>query len=134
MRKISVLLVTSRVEDLKELKEILHETPWDVADTLHLEEAGAALKAAPVPILLFDRDVAGGCWQETMKRLLKSRRNACVILVSNVSDQYLWEEVIQHGGFDFLSRPFRKEQVLSTLVFAYAQCRTPWPKTVGESH
>jgi FixJ family two-component response regulator len=66
-----------------------------------------------------------------MRRLIKTRRGACVVLLSSVADQYLWDEVVHQGGFDLLTRPFRKEQVLSTLMFAYAHCRTPWPKTVG---
>jgi DNA-binding NtrC family response regulator len=131
MQKVPLLLVTSRPEDVKELASILEETPWELSNASHLEDPSAALKCAAVPIVLFDRDRAGACWQVTMRRLVKSRRGACVVLLSNVSDQYLWDEVVQHGGFDLLARPFRKEQVLSTLMFAYAHCRTPWPKTVG---
>jgi DNA-binding NtrC family response regulator len=131
MQQIPLLIVTSRAEDVRELKLLLSETPWELTGISHLEDADAALKGAAVPILLFDRDSSGATWQSTMKRFIKLRRGACVVLLSNVSDQYLWEEVIQHGGFDLLTRPFRKEQVLSTLVFAYAHCRTPWPKTVS---
>jgi FixJ family two-component response regulator len=128
MRKISLLMITSRPEDEAELKELLHGTPWELEALPQIEYAAAALKAAEVPLLLFDGATAGPQWREKMKALATSRRNACVILLSNVSDQYLWEEVVQHGGFDLLTRPFRKEQVLSTLLFAYAHCRTPWPK------
>lgn len=128
MKQITLLIVTSRAEDMPELLGLLRETPWELT-SVPQEEAAAALKAAPVPILLFDRDLAGPSWRETIKRLIHSRRNACIVLLSNVADQYLWEEVVQQGGFDLLTRPFRKEQVLSALVFAYAHCRTPWPKT-----
>jgi len=131
MQKIPVLIVTSRAEDVAELSSILEGTPWELTDASHAEDAAAALKVASAPILLFDRDAAGPSWQKTMRELIKSRRSACVVLLSSVADQYLWEEVVQHGGFDLLSRPFRKETVLSTLVFAYAHCRTPWPKAVS---
>jgi FixJ family two-component response regulator len=131
MQKIPLLIVTSRAEDVEELTSILHDTPWELTDASHLEDPATALKGAAVPILLFDRDSAGGCWQVAMKRMIKSRRGVCVVLLSSVADQYLWDEVVHQGGFDLLTRPFRKEQVLSTLMFAYAHCRTPWPKTVG---
>jgi DNA-binding NtrC family response regulator len=129
MQKIPVLIVTSRTEDVAELRSILEGTPWDLNDASHLEDPSAAIKGAAPPILLFDRNTAGGTWQVTMKRFIKSRRGVCAVLLSNVGDQYLWDEVVQHGGFDLLTRPFKKEQVLSTLMFAYAHCRTPWPKT-----
>jgi FixJ family two-component response regulator len=114
--KIPLHLVTSRSEDAAELNEILAGTSWELAQ-----------EAAQIVLLDHDPD-----WRESMKRLIHSHRNACVVLLSNVTDQYLWEEVVQQGGFDILTRPFHKEQVLSTLLFAHAHCRTPWPtKTVS---
>src|SRR5271170_1272363 len=98
--KISLFIVTSRAEDVHELNELLHGAPWELSDVLDLAGAEQALKAAAVPILLFDRDTTDTCWQATMKRLIKIRRNACVVLISNVSDQYLWDEMVQQGGFD----------------------------------
>ncbi len=131
MQKIPLLMITSRAEDVKDLQALLLETPWELTAISSPDEAAAALKEAPVPILLFDRDTEGASWQTTMKRLIHSR-SACIVLVSNVSDQYLWNEVVQQGGFDLLTRPFRREQVLSTLMFAYAHCRAPWPKAGGK--
>lgn len=128
MQKIPLIIVTSRAEDVAELNALFHDTPWELAPAAALEDACAGLKAAAVPILLFDRDAAGPDWQPAMKSLILSRRNACIVLLSGVADQYLWEEVIHNGGFDLLTRPFRREQVLSALIFAYAHCRTPWPK------
>lgn len=131
MVKIPLLIVTSHAEDVEELKAILHGTPWEVTDASHLDDPTAALRGAAIPIVLFDRDAAGPCWQASIQRLIKCRRGICVLLLSSVADQYLWDEVVHHGGFDLLTRPFRKDQVRSTLMFAYAHCKTPWPKTVG---
>jgi DNA-binding NtrC family response regulator len=131
MQKIPLLIVTSRAEDVEDLTSMLHDTPWELTDASHLEDPSTALKGAAVPIMLFDRDAADAGWQTAMRRLIKTRRGACVVLLSSVADQYLWDEVVHQGGFELLTRPFRKEQVLSTLMFAYAHCRTPWPKTVG---
>lgn len=127
MEKIGLIIVTSRPEDVQELNLLLEDSPWELTAVPELEEANTAVRAASAPIVLFDRDAAPS-WQRAIKGFVKSRRSACVVLLSNVSDQYLWDEVVQQGGFDLLPRPFRKEQVLSTLVFAYAHCRTPWPK------
>jgi DNA-binding NtrC family response regulator len=131
MRKIPLLMITSRDEDLGELTALLQTTLWDVNRLTHLEDADAALKAASVPILLIDREAAGACWQTALKRLVGMRRSASVILLSNVSDAYLWDEVVKQGGFDLLTRPFKKDKVLSMFLFAYAHCRAPWPKRVS---
>jgi len=124
----SLLVVTSRAEDVSELNEILRETSWLLTDVSSLDDAIVKLKAVALPIIFYDRDAAGVCWQETIERLIAARQGACVVLISNVADQYLWEEVVQHGGFDLLSRPFRKDQVLSALAFAHAHLRAPWPR------
>ena len=132
MEKISILTATSRAEDAEQIGVHLTGTPWALVEIPQGQDATAALKAASIPILLLDSrllETAGGStWQVELKKLAKTRRNACVILLSNVTDQYLWDEVVQHGGFDVLTRPFKREQMLSTLLFAYAHCRTPWPK------
>jgi len=126
-----LLIATSRADDMSELKNLLRETEWELIGVSDLEHAAAALAAAKLPILLFDRDSAGAGWPAAIKQLIETRRSACVVLLSNVCDQYLWDEVVQHGGFDVLARPFRKERVLSTLTFAAMHCRTPWPKTAN---
>jgi FixJ family two-component response regulator len=132
MEKISILIATSRGEDAGNLRAHLADSPWELVE---IQDATAALKSASVPILLLDSNLleTGGesTWQVELKKLAKTRRSASVILLSNVTDQYLWDEVVQHGGFDVLTRPFKKETILSVLLFAYAHCRTPWPKAVS---
>jgi FixJ family two-component response regulator len=130
MAKMALMIVTSRPEDVEELTALLQDSPWELTAVPRLEDAPGALRAARAPILLFDRDAAAS-WQDEIGRLARSRRNACVVLLSNVADQYLWDEVVQQGGFDLLPRPFQKQQVLSTLVFAHAYCKAPSPKTAN---
>jgi FixJ family two-component response regulator len=117
MEKVPVQIFTSRAEDIRELNSFLGGTPWELT----------ADRNATAPILLLDRDYSER-WQTAIGDLIKLRRTRCVVLLSNVSDQYLWDEMVQHGGFDILTRPFRKEHVLSTLQFAYAHSHAPWPK------
>ena len=135
MEKVPIPIATSRAEDAEQVRAHLAETPWEMVEIPLGHEFGAALKAASVPILLLDSSLLetedGPMWQHELKKLAKARRSACVILLSNVTDQYLWDEVVQNGGFDVLTRPFKKETILSVLLFAYAHCRTPWPKAVS---
>ena len=117
-----VLLITRREEDRSELKAILAGTSWVVVDTTSVAEPA-------FPIILYDRDYADGPWQESVRSLSAARTRTCVILVSGVMDQYLWDEVVHHGGFDVLTRPFQKRAVLSMLEFALAHWKTAWPAT-----
>jgi|ERR1041385_6331385 DNA-binding NtrC family response regulator len=129
MKKVHILLASARAEDRRSLAAILDGTPWRLIETDDRAEAVKTLHGIEVPIVLCDRDLPGSPWQETIRTLIAARTNACVILVSNVADQYLWDEVVQRGGFDVLTRPFHKDQVLSMLDFAHTHWKTGWPTT-----
>lgn len=127
MEKVSLLILSSRPEDFFELSELLRGTSMELAAAANMEEASNALRGGAFPIVLLDRDWSER-WQSAIAQITKMRRKTCVVLLSSVSDQYLWDETVQHGGFDILTRPFKKEQVTSTLHFAYVHARAPWPK------
>lgn len=40
---------------------------------------------------------------------------SCILLVSPVSDDYLWRDVLQQGGYDVLLRPLREECALRAV-------------------
>ena len=118
---LEVILVNSNEDDRSSLECVLAGTPWVVveADPLELENV---LREAAVPIVICGRDESN-CWRKTIRALMKARRNACVIVLSNEADAHLSDEVVGCGGFDLLTRPFKRQQVLPMLVFAYTYCR-----------
>jgi len=52
--------------------------------------------------------------------LSSSRHRPCVLLVSRVVDDYLWNEVVRRGGYDVLSKPLREEEVARAIKLAWA--------------
>ena len=44
---------------------------------------------------------------------------SCVVLVSPVNDEYLWQEVIQYGGFDVITKPFQSDQIRRHIDHAW---------------
>ena len=122
-----VLLASRQQDDRRDLEVILRGSPWKLIAAGGRAEAEGILQQLDVPIVLCDRDLSGEPWQNTVRALVASRSGACVILVSNVTDQYLWDEVVKRGGFDVLTRPFESQAVLSMLNFAHTHCQTSWP-------
>lgn len=123
--KWSVLLISPAEEDGETLQQDLSGTHWSVVTARDCHEAFRILLARRIPVVLYDRDLPGLPWHQTL-RFLSSLRPACVVLVSRVSDSYLWEEVIQRGGFDVLTKPYRREELVRTLDFALKHWRTGW--------
>jgi FixJ family two-component response regulator len=121
------ILATAHPGDTGDLGEALRGSPWTVRTAGDLPGTVSGLADATIPIVLYDRDLPGPSWQEAFEALASVRKQAALILLSNVSDPYLADEVVEHGGFDVLTRPFRREDVLTMLLFARSHCTARWP-------
>ena len=86
-----------------------------------------------MPIVICGRDQSN-CWRKTIRTLTKARRNVCVIVLSNEGEAHLSDDVIRDGGFDLLTRPFKRHQVLPMLVFAYTYCQGHGPYLSRRRH
>ena len=71
-------------------------------------------------IVILDRDLASPDWRPAVRQFASHPNCACVILASRVIDDYLWEEVIIHGGYDVLVKPFQERELIHTLEFAWS--------------
>src|SRR6266545_4761222 len=114
-----VLLVTSNQRDRDSLDSVLENTRWRVEPAASTEEAIQRLRAVPFSVVLWDRDAAGADWKDGLRRLAGVSHRPAVLLLSEVADPYLWEEVIRAGGFEVMTRPFRRNETLAALEFAH---------------
>jgi AmiR/NasT family two-component response regulator len=122
-----VLLASERDDDYQTLQALLHNTRWSVARALSWGEASSFCGRVVNPVVLVDRHFQGSDWRFTVASLLNPTANCCLILLSDVSDPYLWNELVQYGGFEVLARPFERSEVLRTLAFAQKHCEADWP-------
>jgi len=122
---VSVLSISRSGPDKELLHQALAGTHWRIVTARDCHEGLRILLTRRIPVVLYDRDLPGLPWCQNLK-LLSSLSPACVILVSRVSDSYLWDEVIQQGGFDVLAKPFRREELIRTLNFALKHWRAGW--------
>ena len=114
-----VLLVTSRRSDFDELAQIVQNTRWRLISAASDEEAVQILQKISFSVVLWDRDMPGIDWRAGLRWLAGAGNRPAVLLMSEVSDEYLWEEVVRAGGFDVMTRPFRKDETLACLEFAH---------------
>jgi len=50
-----------------------------------------------------------------MDRLARDSPRSDILLVSPKRDDYVWRDVLQHGGYDCLLRPLREDAVLQMI-------------------
>lgn len=109
--------------DAATLRTILSQPDWDLMCAADWEYAARLVTVGRASVVLLDRDSVAGDWRTALARLAAANRSASVMLVSRVSDDYLWNEIIQAGGYDVVAKPFRKHELLTAIHFALRQSR-----------
>ena len=115
-----VLALTCSERDRRDLEEIASRNRWRLSLAHSSAQAVERLKSEPIGVVLCDRDIPGADWRELMKVLRCCSPNSCVILISGVNDDYLWEEVIRMGGYDVIQKPFQEPQILPAVTLAWS--------------
>lgn len=122
-----VLVASERDEDQRTLQLLLRGTRWSPVPVNRWRDAAELVERYVLPVVLCDRDLPGMEWQPGIGTLRRPGYRPSVILLSGVADPYLWDELVQAGGFDILTRPFRRDQTLAMIDFAYTHWKTEWP-------
>lgn len=117
-RTTPLLLVSGQESDRKTLEQMLFDTRWNLWVANSCLAGMERLKAVRIPVVLYDRDLPDSDWRATMAALRSLPDPARIILLSHASDHSLWEDVIELGGFDVLTRPIRKADLIQTLECA----------------
>ncbi len=115
---IPTLLAMIAPGDAALLGEMLRGSTWSLSVVENLEEAAVLLTGEPARIVLLDRDLPGLDWRQAVRKLASAHSR--VILASFVADDYLWEEVIHCGGYDVIAKPFREDELIHLIQFAWA--------------
>ncbi len=105
-------------------RRLLANLSFDNGWIMHFVDSSAEAQAASarlrVPVILYDRDLPSADWRDIVSLLASSSLPTCVILISRVADDHLWEEVIRRGGYEVLSKPLRPEEVVRMIKLAWS--------------
>ena len=116
---IAVIGLAFTEEDRRLLANVCSKRQWNVFFADSCDQARSTLDQLQAPVIFCDRDLQGGEWRDLVQVLASSPHRACVILISKVVDDYLWNEVAQKGGYDVLLKPLREEDVVRAIRLAW---------------
>ena len=105
-------------QDRGVLASVSKQEPFDVHFAESCEEAFTLANQWNAAVIFFDRDWPGTDWRAAVESLAASSHHACVILMSGVADDYLWQELIRRGGYDVLPKPLRNDTVSRVIKLA----------------
>jgi FixJ family two-component response regulator len=114
--RVAGLVVDDR--DRASLSSLEEHDHWQV----HIEDNPSltALSKLESPIIIWDRDLTGGDWRNIVHALASLPQRPCVLLLSRVVDDYLWNEVVRVGGYDVLSKPLKEAEVVRVVRLAWS--------------
>jgi FixJ family two-component response regulator len=117
---VTVICLLSEDPDRSLMTALCRSQRWDVffASTRH--QAEQALRQLQPQIMLFDRDIAGQDWREFVTCFAAASGGMCIMLVSKVIDDYLWNELVSNGGYEVLRKPLREEEVCRAVKMAWS--------------
>jgi hypothetical protein len=114
-----VALITNHL-DRELLSRLAREHRWVLHFAGNCGEAWNALNESKAPIVLCDRELPATEWRDVIQMMTSSEHRAYALLVSKVSDDYLWNEVIRRGGHDLLATPLQEEDVLRAIRLGWS--------------
>ncbi len=117
---IKLVAITENPDDSKALREIAGSYNWKISIVGSSDAAVALLKEQPTPLVICDRDLSSEAWNDVLGKIAAQPQAVCVLLASRVADQYLWNQVIQHHGYDLVVKPFQPEELRRAVTFAWS--------------
>lgn len=113
--RLRILALSISIDDCVSLRWLAEQHNWELRLTQSPRDAFHLASQSHFEIILCDRNQPGYPWREVMDRLAACSPRSCILLVSPVSDDHLWRSVLQHGGYDVLLRPLRKNSTLHVI-------------------
>jgi len=107
----AILCLLGDEHDRSLIADMSRRQRWKVFFPDGREHARKILLDVAVQIILLDRDLAENDWRMVMSGFSASSGGACVLLASKVVEDYLWNEVVCHGGYDVVAKPLRETEV-----------------------
>ncbi len=111
-----ILIIDDEPDMLKLLSMILREkTAYEITTTNNPIEAVTLAKNGGFDLVISDLKMPGLDGIEIIEAVKKVDEDIPVIIITAFASVESASEAIQKGGFDFITKPFRKEQILFTI-------------------
>ncbi|MDI6889571.1 MAG: response regulator [Thermodesulfovibrionales bacterium] len=111
-----ILIVDDEPDMLRLLSMIIREkTPYEVTTTNNPLEALELTKKGGLDLLIADLKMPGLNGIELLESVKRFDEDIPTIIITAYGTVEAAVETMQKGAFDFITKPFRKEQILFTI-------------------
>ena len=117
---VKLVAITQNPDDAETLRQIASRCGWRISIVDSSGAAIVSLNDQPTPLVICDRDLSGEAWRDVLAKIAALPRAVCVLLASSVVDDYLWNDVIRHHGYDVVAKPFQTDELHRLVTFAWS--------------
>jgi len=111
-----ILAVDDEPDMLKVLSMIIREkTPYELITTNNPLEALEIVRKESLDMVIADLKMPGLDGSELLEAVKAHNAEIPVIIMTAFATEEAASEIIAKGGFDFIIKPFRKEQILTAI-------------------
>ena len=122
-RIVTVLLVSDSEQDHDWLGEVFRHSKWNMLSARSCSDALEILKTNRIPVVVCECALPDGGWKNILNRFAQSPEEPALVVTSSQADDRLWAEVLNLGGYDVLSKPFDRAEVIRVIGAAWLQWR-----------
>jgi len=116
---VTVLGVSPHDCDHEALADIFRHSKWSVLPKHTYAEAIALLKRRPVSVIVCERELPDGTWEDILEGAMAAESQPSLIVTSRLADERLWCDVLSRGGYNVLMKPFHPAEVLRDVYLAW---------------
>jgi len=117
-QRVELLAIRDHSRDSLTLESIFIHTNWLVHWVADAHEAMLFLADHPVPVLVSPDELPDGAWNDLLASTEELPAPPKVLVYSGRADRGLGSEVLDAGGYDLLSTPLQRDEVLRAISLA----------------
>jgi DNA-binding NtrC family response regulator len=91
---------------------------WEIRLARNVARGLQQVEGLANSIVIYDWTATASDWRLAIDELTTRANDACVLLASPVVDDYLYTELVRHGGFDVIPRSTDPERLVANVRFA----------------
>src|SRR5690606_37279823 len=103
----------------KIIKKFLEKNEYNVITTTKLSEAYGLLERETPELIITDYRLPDGTGMEILEKVINSKNNTPVILITNYSDIRTAVKSMKMGAFEYITKPVNPDELLSTVKDAF---------------
>jgi DNA-binding NtrC family response regulator len=113
-----ILVVDDELPMLSVLERIITAAGYDVTATSNALEVPELLEKSGFDLLIADLRMPGMSGMEILRRIRSSGRSEETIIITAFPSPESAAEAIAEGAFDYITKPFTKEQIVAAVARA----------------